>query len=76
MGHVLIRVDPPPPPSANWGLFKYSKFFELPEQYSKVKTPWLAFPLVIKKNKFFKRKDMQIFFEKNKIKTKTILTGN
>ena len=55
---------------------KYSKFFELPEQYSKVKTPWLAFPLVIKKNKIFKRKDMQIFFEKNKIQTRTIFTGN
>ena len=55
---------------------KYPKFFELPEQYSKVKTPWLAFPLVIKKNKIFKRKDMQIFFEKNKIQTRTIFTGN
>ena len=55
---------------------KYPKFFELPEQYSEVKTPWLAFPLVIKKNKIFKRKNMQIFFEKNKIQTRTIFTGN
>ena len=55
---------------------KYPGFFNLPEQYSNVKTPWLAFPLVIKKNKIFKRKDMQIFFEKNKIQTRTIFTGN
>ena len=55
---------------------KYSKYFDLPEQYSGVKTPWLAFPLVIKKNKLFKRKDMQIYFEKNNIQTRTIFTGN
>jgi CDP-6-deoxy-D-xylo-4-hexulose-3-dehydrase len=41
-----------------------------------VKTPWLAFPLVIKKNKKFNRKEMQIFFEKNNIQTRTIFTGN
>lgn len=55
---------------------KYPQYFDLPEQYSNVKTPWLAFPLVIKKNKYFKRKDMQIFFEKNNIQTRTIFTGN
>ena len=41
-----------------------------------VKTPWLAFPLVIKKNKKFTRKELQIFFEKNNIQTRTIFTGN
>ena len=55
---------------------KYPQYFDLPEQYSNVKTPWLAFPLVIKKNKSFTRKDMQIFFEKNNIQTRTIFTGN
>jgi len=55
---------------------KYDNLFNLPEQYSGVKTPWLAFPLVIKKNKYFKRKDLQIFFEKNNIQTRTIFTGN
>ncbi len=54
----------------------YKKYFKLPEQYSGVKTPWLAFPLVIKKNKKFTRKKMQIFFEKNQIQTRTIFTGN
>ena len=55
---------------------KFNNFFNLPEQYSGVKTPWLAFPLVIKKNKLFNRKKMQIFFEKNNIQTRTIFTGN
>ncbi len=55
---------------------KFNNFFNLPEQYPWVKTPWLAFPLVIKKNKLFNRKKMQIFFEKNNIQTRTIFTGN
>jgi len=54
----------------------YPKYFDLPEQNIGVRTPWLAFPLVIKKNKFFNRRDMQIFFEKNNIQTRTIFTGN
>jgi len=54
----------------------YKQFFKLPEQYKNVKTPWLAFPLVIKKNKFFNRKELQIYFEKNNIQTRTIFTGN
>jgi CDP-6-deoxy-D-xylo-4-hexulose-3-dehydrase len=55
---------------------KYNNFFDLPEQYSGVKTPWLAFPLVIKTNSLFNRKQLQIFFEKNNIQTRTIFTGN
>lgn len=54
----------------------YEKYFKLPEQYEGVKTPWLAFPLVIIKNKLFNRKKLQIFFEKNHIQTRTIFTGN
>ena len=55
---------------------RFNNLLNLPEQYSGVKTPWLAFPLVIKENKFFNRKQMQIFFEKNNIQTRTIFTGN
>ena len=54
----------------------YSKYFKLPETYPKVKTPWLAFPLVIKKNQKFNRTEMQIFYEKNNVQTRTIFTGN
>ena len=55
---------------------EYESLFELPESYEKVKTPWLAFPLVIKKNKIFNRKKLQIYLEKNNIQTRTIFTGN
>ena len=54
----------------------FKNYFKLPEQYKNIKTPWLAFPLVIKNNKLFNRKKMQIFFEKHKIQTRTIFTGN
>ena len=55
---------------------KYNQYFDLPEQNKGIITPWLAFPLVVKKNKKFSRKKMQIYFEKNKIQTRTIFTGN
>ena len=55
---------------------KFSNYFNLPEQNPNVHTAWLAFPLVIKKNNKFNRRDMQIYFEKNKIQTRTIFTGN
>jgi CDP-6-deoxy-D-xylo-4-hexulose-3-dehydrase len=55
---------------------KYNDLFKLPKQNAGVKTPWLAFPLVIKLNKYFNRKQLQIYFEKNNIQTRTIFTGN
>ena len=54
----------------------YNAYFKLPESYEFVKTPWLAFPLVIKSNNKFKRKQLQIYFEDNNIQTRTIFTGN
>ncbi len=55
---------------------RYNELFKLPAQNEGVKTPWLAFPLVLKKNKFFNRKKLQIYFERNNIQTRTIFTGN
>jgi len=54
----------------------YKNLFKLPEQYEGVITPWLAYPLVLKKNKIFNRKKLQIYLEKNNIQTRTIFTGN
>ena len=54
----------------------YKNLFQLPEQYEGVNTPWLAYPLVLKKNKIFNRKKLQIYLEKNNIQTRTIFTGN
>ena len=57
-------------------MFKKYHFFELPRQNRGVVTPWLAFPLVIRGNSPFQRKELQIFLEKNNIQTRTIFTGN
>jgi CDP-6-deoxy-D-xylo-4-hexulose-3-dehydrase len=55
---------------------KYKNFFKLPIQENYIKTAWLAFPLVIKKNDLFDRKQLQIFLEKKNIQTRTIFSGN
>ena len=54
----------------------YRSFFKLPIQNKNVVTGWLAFPLVIKKNSNFSRKNLQIYLEKKGIQTRTIFTGN
>ena len=54
----------------------YSKHFDLPTQIPEVKTGWLAYPIIIKKNSKIKRKEMQIYLEKKGIQTRTIFTGN
>jgi CDP-6-deoxy-D-xylo-4-hexulose-3-dehydrase len=55
---------------------KYENFFHLPQEEKKVSTAWLAYPVLIKKNKFFTRTDLQIFLEKRNIQTRVIFTGN
>ena len=51
---------------------EYTKYFKLPETFKNVKTPWLAFPLVIKKNNKFNRMELQIYLEKNNIQHSNI----
>ena len=41
-----------------------------------LKTGWLAFPLVFKEGNKIKRKNVQIYLERNGIQTRTIFTGN
>ena len=41
-----------------------------------VKTNFLAYPIIIKKNNFFNRKKLQIFLEENNIQTRPIFSGN
>jgi CDP-6-deoxy-D-xylo-4-hexulose-3-dehydrase len=55
---------------------KYEDFFILPNTLKNVKTPWLAFALIIKDRAPFNRKKMQIFLEKNNIQTRVVFTGN
>ena len=55
---------------------KKKEFFIIPKVEKNVKTNFLAFPIIIKKNKFFDRKKFQIYLENNKIQTRPIFSGN
>lgn len=54
----------------------YKDWFVVPKQLPDVQTAWLAFPLIIKGDAPFNRKDLQIFLESRNIQTRTIFTGN
>ena len=55
---------------------KHKDFFIIPKIGKKVKTNFLAYPIIIKENKKFNRKKLQIFLEKNNIQTRPIFSGN
>ena len=57
-------------------LKKYEEFFILPKQLKNSKTGWLAYPITIRENAPFTRRDMQIFLEKRNIQTRVVFTGN
>ena len=44
----------------------HSKYFYCPIETPNVSTAWLAFPILIRKDAPFNRKELQIFLEKNK----------
>ncbi len=54
----------------------YDGWFILPHQQGDVSTAWLAFPLTLKEDAPFTRKEFQVFFETHGIQTRTIFTGN
>ena len=53
----------------------YPDLFDLPVQQKGLKTPWLAYPVIIRSKKINRQK-LQIFLEKKGIQTRTIFTGN
>ncbi|MEP1094952.1 MAG: aminotransferase class I/II-fold pyridoxal phosphate-dependent enzyme [Cyclobacteriaceae bacterium] len=55
---------------------KYDEFFVTPEETQGAETGWLAFPIVIKENAPFTRREFQIFLEKRNIQTRVVFTGN
>ena len=55
---------------------KLSNFFYNPIQKDNVDTAWLAYPVMLRKNLPFKRKDFQIYLEKNNVQTRVVFTGN
>ena len=54
----------------------YKNYFIAPKINKNVKTNFLAYPIIIKKNKMFDRKKLQIYLEKNNIQTRPIFSGN
>lgn len=61
-------------------LFNYvsenPKYFIKPLQYKYIRTPWLAFPIIINYKSKIIRNKFQIYLEKNGIQTRPIFTGN
>jgi len=55
---------------------EYNEFVDLPTQEKGLRTGWLAYPVILKKEKKINRTKLQIFLEKNSIQTRTIFTGN
>jgi CDP-4-dehydro-6-deoxyglucose reductase, E1 len=54
----------------------YEEWFVLPHQQEHSRTAWLAFPLVVREEAPFSRTDLQVYFEKQQIQTRTIFSGN
>ena len=55
---------------------KYPQFFINPQETEYSKTAWLAFPIQLKENLPFSRKEFMIFLEKRNIQTRVVFTGN
>ena len=55
---------------------KYEDYFITPRIDKNIQTNFLAYPVIIKKNKKFDKKKMQIFLERNNIQTRPIFSGN
>ena len=55
---------------------KYDDLFITPKILSNIKTNFLAYPIILKKNKLFDRKKIQVYLEKNNIQTRPIFSGN
>ena len=55
---------------------KYKKYFIVPKIEKSVKTNFLAYPIILKDNLNFSRKQFQIHLEKNNIQTRPIFSGN
>ena len=54
----------------------YEDWFMLPRQMPDSVTGWLAFPLIVRDEAPFIRRDLQIHLEQRGIQTRTVFTGN
>ena len=55
---------------------KLNNYFIVPKIDKRVKTNFLAYPIILKDSVKFTRKDLQIYLEKHNIQTRPIFTGN
>ena len=55
---------------------QFKNYFLTPKILDEVRTNFLAYPIIIKKNKKFNRKKLQVFLEKKNIQTRPIFSGN
>ena len=55
---------------------RYSQFFQNPQETHGCNTAWLAFPILIKEDAPFTRKQFQIYLEERNIQTRVVFTGN
>ena len=55
---------------------QHKKYFSNPIEVGDINTAWLAFPVLIKENAPFSRKEFQIYLEKRNIQTRVVFTGN
>ena len=55
---------------------RFKNIFITPVIAKGITTNFLAYPIILKKNKFFDRKNLQIILEKNNIQTRPIFSGN
>ena len=55
---------------------KFKKYFIVPKIEKSVKTNFLAYPIILRNNSRFTRKDIQVYLEKKNIQTRPIFSGN
>ncbi len=55
---------------------KFTDYFVNPKENKKANTAWLAYPIFIKENSPFTRRDFQIYLEQRDIQTRVVFTGN
>ena len=55
---------------------KYDQFFDVPLEMHGCNSAWLAFPVLIKKESPFSRRQFQIYLEERNIQTRVVFTGN
>lgn len=55
---------------------KYISYFSNPIETFGSNTAWLAFPILIKEDAPFSRREFQIYLESNNIQTRVVFTGN